>query len=353
MRDRSSQNVFLQGFRHPPHKHLALDYFFFGLHFRSNLPLPGVRPTSSLNENSDVGLHFGIPPTPEVSGAFSVEELTYLSADTEPSGEPSLRISNIDKGVFVKLAYADGTRFWLDRKRENVWATWPERLSLENAASYLLGPVLGLLLRLRGVLCLHASAVSFRDHSVAFVGAAGAGKSTTAAAFAQQGYGALSDDIVALERREGQFYVQPAYPYLCLWPDSAERVFGSAEELPRFQEDWDKRCLVLGKEGTKYEDRPLPLGAIYVLGERRPDPAPFVEALRPQAALLALVADTYANKVLDREMRSEEFEVLSQLVSEVAVRRVHANKDAGRIADLCRVIRADYESLDLPQSAGT
>jgi len=124
-------------------------------------------------------------------------------------------------------------------------------------------------------------------------------------------------------------------------------------QLPRFQEDWDKRCLVLGKEGTKYEDRPLPLGAIYVLGERRPDPAPFVEALRPQAALLALVADTYANKVLDREMRSEEFEVLSQLVSEVAVRRVHANKDAGRIADLCRVIRADYESLDLPQSAGT
>jgi len=81
----------------------------------------------------------------------------------------------MEQGAFVRLAYEDGTQFWLDRKRENIWATWPDILPLENAISYLLGPVLGLVLRLRGVICLHASAVAIEDRSVAFVGSAGAG----------------------------------------------------------------------------------------------------------------------------------------------------------------------------------
>ncbi len=330
---------------------MLFDYFFFGLHFRSNLPLPGVSPATSSIENPDVGLHLGIPPGSAAGHAFGPEELTYVSSDTEPTGEPSLRILNVNEGAYVRLAYADGTQFWLDRKGENAWATWPDRLSLESACSYLLGPVLGLLLRLRGVTCLHASAVSFGERSVAFVGTAGAGKSTIAAAFTRQGHGALSDDIVTLERRGGEFYVQPAYPYLCLWPDSVKMLYGSAEEFPRFLADWDKRCLLLGEEGTRYENRALPLGAIYLLGDRRPDPAPYVEAMRPQSALLALLADTYANKILDRDMRAKEFEVLGQLVSRVAVRRIYPNKDATRIEDLCRVIREDYESLDFPGSA--
>jgi hypothetical protein len=138
---------------------------------------------------------------------------------------------------------------------------------------------------------------------------------------------------------------------LCLWPDSAQILFGSAEELPRFLQDWDKRCLHLGNEGVRYESRPLPLGAIYVLGDRRPDPAPYVEALGSQTAFLALVADSYANKVLDRNLRAKEFEVLGQLVSSVAVRRIYPRKEAVRIVELCRAILEDYNSLDFPSAA--
>ena len=332
-------------------KEWGFNYFVFGVHLRSNLPLPGVNPDNSWTEAYEVELHLGLRPYPYGENSHP-EELTYVSSDTEPTGEPSLQISKVEDGMYVRLAYADGTEFWLDRKRENVWANWPDRLSLENAATYLFGPVLGLLLRLRGVTCLHASAVSFGERSVAFVGTTGAGKSTTAAAFARQGCGALSDDIVTLERRDGKFYVQPAYPYLCLWPDSVQMLYGSAEELPRFLGDWDKRCLLLGKEGSRYEDRSLPLGAIYVLGARRPDPAPYIEELRPQSALLSLIADTYANKILDRNMRAKEFEVLGQLVSSVAVRRVYPNNDPARIEDLCRIIQEDYKSLNFRGCAG-
>jgi len=65
-------------------------------------------------------------------------------------------------------------------------------------------------------------------------------------------------------------------------------LYGSLEALPRIIPDWEKRRLMLGNQEARFENRSLPLGAIYILGERRPDPAPFVEAIRPRAALLSL-----------------------------------------------------------------
>jgi len=99
--------------------------------------------------------------------------------------------------------------------------------------------------------------------------------------------------------------------------------------------------LSLDAQQSRFETRPLPLGAIYILGERRAEAAPFVEAVRPRAALLSLVADTFANKVLDREMRAREFDVLSRVVSSVPVRRIFAHSDPSHIQELCKAIRED------------
>lgn len=332
-------------------KELSSNYSVFGLRLRSNLSLPGVRPANPSTDACDVELHLGLSPYPDGENSSRREELTYVSSDTNAAGEPGLRISKTEEGNYVRLAYEDGTQFWLDHKRQNLWATWPDTSSLENAASYLLGPVLGLLLRLRGVVCLHASAAAIEDRSVAFVGSAGAGKSTTAAAFARQGYGVISDDIVALKEQTNAFQVLPAYPHLCLWPDSVHMLYGSLEALPRIIPDWEKRRLVLGNQEARFESRSLPLGAVYILGERRPDPAPYVESMRPQNALLALVADTYANKILDREMRAREFALLGQLVTTVPIRRVYPHEDPTRLEELCKVIREDLDSLDALRSA--
>src|SRR6202171_797138 len=330
---------------------LGFSYSVFGLHLRSNCPLPGVSPGDFSTDIFDVALHVGFSPDLARTNPFPAEELLYTSPETNAAGVPSSQISKVENGALLRLAYEDGTQFWIDRNRENIWATWPEGLSLENAATYLFGPVLGILLRLRGVTCLHASAVSIGDRSVAFVGSAGAGKSTTAAALALEAYGVISDDIVALSEREGTFFVLPAYPYLCLWPESVKMLYGSAEALPRFLPDWDKRRLDLGGSGTRFESRALPLGAIYVLGDRRPDPAPYVEGVRPKAGLLSLVADTFANKTLDREMRAREFAVLGRLVTTVPIRRIHPHKDPSRLEELCAVIHKDFASLHNPTSA--
>jgi hypothetical protein len=330
---------------------VAFTHTVFGLTVHSNLPIPGLAHFEDSPDAAAIDIHWG--QTPDTQGKVSTgpEELTYSSSYTDETGNPALRIWKTADQAFLHLVYYDGIEFWLERKGEAVWVIWPETSTLEDATSYLLGPVLGLLLRLRGVTCLHASAVALGNRSVVFVGAEGAGKSTTAAAFARQDLGVISDDVAALLESSEGFHVIPAYPHLCLWPESVEMLYGSGEALPRFSAGWEKRRLALGERGTRFEKRLLPVGAIYLLGERRPDPAPFVEALRPQAAFLSLLADTYANKILDREMRAREFEVLGRLVTMVPIRRVYPHIDAIRIEELCSVIREDFESLQLPMFA--
>ena len=235
---------------------------------------------------------------------------------------------------------------WISKATE-IWATWPGNLTIEDTATYLLGPVLGLLLRFRGVTCLHASAVAFGDRAVAFVGNEGAGKSTTAAALARKGCAVLSDDVVALSEHEGSFFVHPAYPYLCLWPESVESLYGSADALPPLSVNDDKRRLLLEKRELKFEERSLPLTAIYILGERRGDSAPVVEDMPVQKAFMTLVANTFATNVLDASLRAKEFEVLGRLVPRVPVRQLHAHSDAARIEDFCRLICEDVGGENL------
>jgi hypothetical protein len=198
-------------------------------------------------------------------------------------------------------------------------------------------------LRLRGVTCLHASAVAFGENAVAFVGSEGAGKSTIAAALAQRGHAVLSDDVVPLTERNGSFFVHPAYPYLCLWPESVESLYGSTEALPQFSANYDKRCLSLRKQELRFADRALPLAAIYILGDRRGDPAPLVEELPLQRAFLTLVANTFATNTLDSRMRAKEFEILGRLAPRVPIRSLCAHLDPGRLPDLCDLLNEETQ----------
>src|ERR1051325_7541995 len=326
------------------HKPLSYLYKFFGLVFHSNLLLPGIPLKEDAPETKDLTLHLGVAPYAAPGESVS-EELTYVSSDTDDKGDPLLRIWKVRQGSFLRLAYEDGTQFWLDPQFENIWATWPKHLPIENMASYLLGPVLGLLLRMRGVVCLHASAVSIEDRAVVFVGPPGAGKSTTAAACAKMGHAVLADDIVAMEERDDSFYALPSHPELRLWPESVKLLYGHTEALQRLNPEWDKRRLWLGDLGVRFEHRTLPLGAIYILGDRRIAHAPYVEPLESREALLSLVAETYANKILDRDLRAREFETLGRLVFSVPIRRLFAHSDPPRIQNLCTVIETDLAAL--------
>jgi hypothetical protein len=332
---------------------LKFTYAVFGLLLHSNLPIPELIPLQDetapspfeSQTTSTVSVHLNASPQPDALNPFGPEELTYANSYKDEAGEPTLRIWKAAGSRYLRLAYFDGSQFWLDHEGTEVWATWPGNLTLEDAATYLLGPVLGLLLRLRGITCLHASAVAFGGNAVAFVGSEGAGKSTTAAALAKRGHAILSDDVVALAESNGSFNVHPAYPYLCLWPESVESLYGSAEALPPFSANYEKRCLSLGKQELQFAQQALPLGAIYILGERRGDPAPLVEELTPQKAFLALVANTFATNTLDSGMRAKEFEILARIAPTVPIRLLCPHQDAGRLPALCDLLSEEAQKL--------
>lgn len=326
-------------------------YSAFGLLLHSKLSLPGLAPLRIPPSGPYVEIHLGLSP-PSYQSFPDTEECWYTSPMPDPEGNPALRIWKVSGGEFLRLSYSDGTQFWIDRNRGNIWAVWAQTSSLEEAATYLYGPVLGLLLRLRGEICLHASAVALGERAVVFAGEAEAGKSTTAAAFARLGDPVLADDVVRLVHREGFFYVQPACPQVSLWPDSVEFLYGSPEALPRFSAAWEKRNLSLGQRGTRFEERALPVGAIYILGERSPEPAPCVSELSSQAALMALVASSYGTRILDPELRGKEFEFLARLATAVPVRQLTPHHDPLHLDQLCRVVREDFQALVPCRSGG-
>jgi hypothetical protein len=321
-------------------------YTIFGLVLGSNSEIPGLIVEPASEKSPDVLLHLGEVPRATEPFLRGTEEPVYTSPYTVDSGLPALQIWRSAEDALLRLDYFDGMRFWLDPQGTQVWAVWPAPLSIEDVATYLLGPVLGLLLRLRGVPCLHASAVAFRKFAVAFAGAEGAGKSTTAAALANRGRAVISDDIVALLEREGSFFVLPAYPYLSLWPESVKLLYGADKELPSFSSNYDKRQLQLKENHLHFEETPMPLGAVYLLGPRVTDPAaPFVETLTPREVLVALVANSYATNLLDKRMRAREFEVLGRLVKAVPIWRLRPNEDGSQLGRLCDVI--DEKCLEL------
>src|ERR1051325_9153278 len=168
------------------------------------------------------------------------------------------------------------------------------------------------------------------------------------------GCAVISDDIVALAEELDTFLVPPAYPHVRLWPDSVGMLYGSPDRLPRFVPDWEKRCLTLGRDELKFEDRSLPLGVIYLLQERTSDSRSLIGSVSLPNAFMALVANSYATQILDRQMRAKEFDVLSRLVPRVPVYSLEAPRDEDGFDDfydvVCREVKRAGLGFELPES---
>ncbi len=322
----------------------------YGLNVQLNEAIPGIAP-SVISHDVDIEVHLGfLPAWFETQDGH--QEFWYRGPNND-QGVPRLVVWKLPQFDCYHFSYADGTQFLVDSTGSEVWSTWPAAtLTVEDAATYLLGPVMGFVLLLRGNVSLHASAVAICDSAVALVGPAGAGKSTCAAAFANLGYRVLTEDVLTLKEFSESFLVQPGYPCIRLWPDSVAALWGAGADLPRLTPTWDKRFLDLTQTGQHFEDRPLPLKAIYVIYPSRSDlpEASVIGSMSQRQALLALVANTYASYLMNKQMRATEFEILSRLLKLVKIQSLTLHYDPARIADLCLTIIQDFNSANINTS---
>lgn len=310
----------------------------YGIGVIANRPIPGVPPSTIASE--DVRISFGSLPAWLNDVTATQIETSYVAEYKSECGEPALRVFRVLDGKFYRFYYADQTEFLIDRAGTEVWAQWATPLTIEDTTTYLLGPVMGFVMLLRGIVCLHASAIAVGDKAVALLGPAGSGKSTTAAAFSDRGYSILAEDVVTLDDHGRHFLVRPGYPCIRLWPASVKALYGSETHLPKLTPNWEKCYLDLKQQ---FHGQPLPLAAIYQLSERRHDArAPFVETLNRSEGLLSLIANTYATKLMDRAMRAREFELLTRVLNNIPLRRVTPHADPARIPELCDRILTDF-----------
>ena len=312
----------------------------YGLHITSNCRVPGLA-ADDRSTGGDLELHLNDGTEfPDLSG-----DVLYTSENVDESGQPCLRVCRLCSGAYG-LFYSDGPRFAVDPHGHRIVGDWPAGYCLEDAVTYLSGPVLAFVLRLRGIVSLHASAVAIEGRAISLVGSPGAGKSTLSAAFAQTGYAVLSDDVVPLIEEGDCFRVQPGYPRINLWPDAVRALFGSEDALPRITPTWDKRFLSLDQSKFLFEPQALPLGVVYVLRSREAERSVcHIGPFSPPSAMITLVANTYLNYLLDKSMRSEEFGVLGRLVKSVAVRFVDLPDAASQLGELVQAIAVDAKEI--------
>ena len=204
-----------------------MQYSAFGLTIATTDPVPGLNADT---RRSAVDLRIWLDGRWPDDGNSLGEDLWY-TGDVEDETTPDLRVWTA-AGRHFRFCYDDGVEFIVDRTGTEVWGRWPAASTREDAVTYLLGPVMGFVLRLRGVVCLHASAVALGDRAVLIAGAPEAGKSSTAAAFCRSGHAILSDDVAPIVEAAGVLCVQPSYPQLRLWPDSVAALYGSPGATP-------------------------------------------------------------------------------------------------------------------------
>lgn len=316
----------------------------YGLELSSDRAIPGLPVLPNPGRGHDVRIRLKPEGFP-LSKFCLPSEYFYVSRTKDEAGNPTLQAALLVDRGYLTLRYCNGAHFAIDFRGNDVLVDWPDSLTLEDVALYLVGPVFGVVLRLRGMIPLHASAIVIGERAIALAGPPGAGKSTTAAAFAKCGYRVISDDVVALQEERSQFVIPPGYPRVNLWSESAEAIVGKTDTLPRICPTLEK-CFMPLDPARQFETSSLRLGAIYVLKEREPGLiAPAVEALTGTEAFIAVLGNTYMNHLPDPEKRCREFELLGRLIAQVPIRQVHAIADLSKLSVLCTAIAADAASL--------
>lgn len=182
---------------------LMTDRWLCGWRVRSALPLADLLPWTGDERPPDIEIRVG--------------EVTIAAADREAPHAHVLGDGTFCFSIPGVAAYAvrDGREIVI---KPILDAAAPD------VQAFVLGTAFGLLCHQRGLLPLHASCVAVGGHAVAFIGPSGAGKSTLAAAFVQQGYPLLADDVTVVATANGTCVVLPAFPRLKLRSASARAL---------------------------------------------------------------------------------------------------------------------------------
>ncbi len=331
----------------------AYHYVIYGLNIIANQPIYGV--TADVNPQGQPDLRIWVgrtpPNLPLDSPEWQPHRHIISKREYDQGQEPILRIMEARDGDYILLHYANDQRFAIDRHAENVWLQPRNEDERQIAAPFLLGPILGFVLRLRGYVVMHGSAIEVNGRAIIISGPSGAGKSTTAAYFVRRGHNILADDLAvfAATKPEHQhnvkdstatsYRVLPGYPRLRLRPASIAAVVQPSQQLQPIAPTINKQYLLLDEQQGQFQSQALTCQAFFFLPWRaKPHLSPQAQKIEPMNALITMVGNTYMNYLLDSGMRAAEFQVLSRLVHQIPAYRLRSPHGLENLPHLYRTI---------------
>ena len=191
---------------------MIYSYRAYGLTFSSDTPVSALREERTCLSRHDVVMSFGPKPDWVREAVRLPSRVDRPRAGEAEEPDSPFTLTSFGEGEFFQLAYDDGTRFIVDGAAQRLWGTWLPPLTTEDVATYLVGPVMGFVLRRRGVLALHASSVCVSGNAVILCGSSESGKSTAAAALALRGVPVLAEDISPVKEHQGSFVRRTGLP---------------------------------------------------------------------------------------------------------------------------------------------
>jgi hypothetical protein len=220
-------------------------------------------------------------------------------------------------GQGVYQVYAGVGTFKIHQAQE-IWLNPLPEAPQDMIRAFLLGPVLGTLLYLRGHLVLHASCVVIGPGAVAFMGVSGEGKSTITSFLNQRGHPVVADDKVLIKTEaDGQLVVIPGYPHIRLWPDAVAALGLSNNDLPDLFPGISKKSRRLESE---FFNKVVSLSALYVLTSAD---TVAIEPLRGQQAFLELAQHRYmAPAIPFLGEDAQQFQKIGQITQHIPIYRL-------------------------------
>jgi hypothetical protein len=310
-------------------------YLLYGLNISSDRRLKGLVEVG-VAVSTDVRIRFGA----RCRNECTCLRLTPIASLHNERGEYLRVLKMSDDGYLFH--FENGVHFDISADGSRVAAHWMRSVAFQYVTSLLLGPVLGFVLRLRGTVCLHASAVLVDGNAAAFLARGGSGKSSLCAYFAQRGHAVLTDDVLAIRRRNDQFEVLAGPARLRLRPDSVRHLFGTSAKLPRVLPSDPHSDKVFRDYMPSVASAPL--SAIYT-GSAGEEETPRVSPIAGRNAYLRLMANRFPARLPVPSRSDGEFHALTALAATVPIRHVHAPRNLHGLTGLYDSILADLRNV--------
>lgn len=211
-------------------------------------------------------------------------------------------------------------------------------VDLSFLRTIIMGPIICILLRQRGLLVLHASSFAVNGEAVAFMGDSGWGKSTLVESFYCKGYEILTDDVMIVENQPQYSMVLPGFAQIKLWPDAAAASGHKDNSLPTVHSQTRK---LSHKINRGFATEPQQLKKIYLLSYGDSNK---ISALQPQEAFVHLIRHTRAvNLLTDPKFINSHFYQCSNLIKNVAVYRLQRKRSLTEIPQIIDLVEKDLE----------